>query len=75
LPRPHFAQIAPQFDELGVALRLLALLLGQNLVNFGQDEYRATAIELRGGGFLVIKLGMVRWAEPVWSRTGSARKS
>jgi hypothetical protein len=26
LPPPYFAQIAPQFDELGVSLRLLPLV-------------------------------------------------
>src|ERR1019366_9282390 len=47
LSRPHLAEIAPQFEELGVALRLLPLLPRQNLVNLAQYEYGSATIELR----------------------------
>jgi len=55
---PHFAQIPSQFHKASIFLGFLALLPGQNLIDFGEHELGSPAIELgqHGGGFLVMKL-------------------
>src|SRR5881397_3287032 len=46
LPGPHFAQISSQFHKPGIFLHFLALLPGQDLINFGEHELGSPAVEL-----------------------------